>query len=77
MIVHQQSLFPYEHIAFQERLSKLLFLECDSCCVSAFRDYYDSSYDYGGTIVGGLLIYGTIIYFGMVFGGGEEDDLGF
>lgn len=28
-------------------------------------------------VVGGLLIYGTIIYFGMVFGGGEEDDLGF
>ena len=28
-------------------------------------------------VVGGLLIYGTIIYFGMVFGGGEEDDVGF
>jgi len=28
-------------------------------------------------VVGGLLIYGTIIYFGMVFGAGEEDDVGF
>ena len=27
--------------------------------------------------VGGLLIYGTIICFGMVFGEGEEGDVGF
>jgi len=28
-------------------------------------------------VVGGLLIYGTIICFGMVFGDGEEGDVGF